>query len=168
MKVMAVLAVAVAALPPGTASAAQAGLELRDVRETKVFADIETDTPFGFSIQVPKGAELQQKDKSGYIYYKPVDPMIGFIVKVMPLGSDPFKSAEKATAYVKMMAAGSTIGETRKDAAGFTVLLKPMGIGQDVWVFRNGKNAHAIAVCSGPAKMLSTLEAICGSLQVVQ
>jgi hypothetical protein len=168
MKKMPLLAAVLAALVAGATSAAAAGVELQEMREMKVFADIETDTPFGFSIQVPKGAELQQKDKGGYVYYKPVDPMIGYVVKVMPLGSDPGKSAEKATAYVRMMAAGSTIGETRKDATGFTVLLKPMGIGQDVWVFRNGKNAHAIAVCSGPAKNPSTLEAICGSLQVAQ
>jgi hypothetical protein len=139
--------------------------ELEDVKGT--IAGVGADAGrVGYTIRVPKGAYLTRIGEFQDLYSSRYNSFVSWKVQVV---ASPVRTLEAA------LNDATTPGRSVKPDAsaiegGFQVVRRPISdsvVDASVWTYKVGELGGVRAQCSGPAKALDALTAMCATLQVV-
>jgi len=146
---------------PAQAAAPKAATKAEPKKaDAKGSADLEevSDAAFGYSIRIPKGSKVLQKDEYGHTYSLPLPGGNEFNVSLNKVQA---ASLDDAVNTATMM---GTKEIEKKDAGDYFLVVKAAQFGtQEVHVYRKG--AELGAKCAGPEKEKAKLVEICTSLQ---
>ena len=160
MKVPLTLSIVLCAAPAWPQSLSP---ELEDVKGT--ITGVGASGRVGYAIRVPKGSHLIRTGEYRDLYSSRHNAYVSWKVQIM---TSPVRTLEGAREDATI--AGQPVkAEASAIEGGFQVVRRPTSdsvVDASVWTYKVGEVGGVRAQCSGPAKALDTLMAMCATLQV--
>jgi hypothetical protein len=138
--------------------------DLEDAKGTIAGAGVEGGR-IGYAIRVPKGAHLHRTGELQDVYSSPYNSFVTWKVQVE---TSPVRTLDAA---LKESTIANQLFKPEASTAdgGFQVVRRPTSpsvVEASVWTYKIGEGGGVRAQCSGPAKAVDALVAMCATLQV--
>ncbi len=131
----------------------------KDGKKAALVLEETSDAAFGYTIKIPKGAKVLQKEEYGHTFSAPLPGGHEYNVS---LGKVQAASLDDAINTATMM--GTKDLTEKKDADGLILVVKAAEFGVvEVWTFVKEKELSA--KCAGPATETAALVEMCTSLK---
>jgi hypothetical protein len=140
-------------------------LELAEARGTIAGSGADA-AKVGYSIRVPKGANLHRTGEVQDVYSRPFN---SFVIWQVQVEKSPVRTLEAAVKDSTIPGRRSK-PEGSAGEGGFQVVLRPTSpevVDAEVRAYKIAGSDGVRARCSGPAKALTTLIEMCSTLQVL-
>jgi hypothetical protein len=140
-------------------------LELAEVKGTIAGSGADA-APVGYTIKVPKGANLHRLGQVQDAYSRPYN---SFVIWQVHVEKTPVRTLEAAVKDATTPGRRSK-PEGSEVEGGFQVVLRPTSsevVDAEVRAYKIGTGGAVRARCSGPAKAIATLIEMCSTLKVL-